>query len=92
MCMRTRGLRAGLWASAAVAAAATVVVQGAGELERWLMERVVSGAMDDMEAYIRDVVEEQVEEEAWLDGVAPGRLDSRRTSCGGEARYTGTGA
>ena len=72
-------------AAAAVAAAATVVVQGAGELERWLMEQVVTGAMDDMEAYIRDVVEEQMEEEAWLDGVAPGRLDSRRTRCGGEA-------
>ena len=49
------------------------------------MEQVVFDAMDDMETYIRDLIEEQVEEEAWLDGVAPGRLDSRRAGYGGEA-------
>ena len=35
-------------------------------------------ALDDMEPYVRDAVEEQAEEEAWLDGVSPGRRDSRR--------------
>ena len=56
------------------------------------MEQVVSGAMDDMEAYIRDAVEEQVEEEAWLDGVAPGRRDTRRARVGGEASGAGGGS
>ena len=53
------------------------------------MEQVVFDAMEDMETYIRDLVEEQVEEEAWLDGVAPGRLDSRRARYGGEASGAG---
>ena len=70
-------------AAAAVAAAAATVVQGASVLESWLLEQVVSGAMDDMGAYIRDAVEEQAEEEAWLDGVAPGRPDTRRAGWGG---------
>ena len=69
-----------------------VAVQGAGELERWLMEQIVFGAVDDMEAYIRDVVEDVVEEEAWLDGVAPGRRDTRRAGVGGEASGAGGGS
>ena len=78
-------------AAAAVAAAATAAVRGAGELERWLLERVISDAMDDMGAYIRDAVEEQAEEEAWLDDVAPGRRDTRGAGCGGGASQAGDG-
>ena len=66
-------------------------MRGAGELERWLLERVISDAMDDMGAYIRDAVEEQAEEEAWLDDVAPGRRDTRGAGCGGGASRAGDG-
>ena len=69
-----------------------MVVQGASGLERWLLERVVEDALDDMEPYVRDAVEEQAEEEAWLDGVSPGRRDSRRRRETREAKDDGGGA
>ena len=75
------------------AAAAATVVQGASALERWLLEQVVSGALEDMGAYIRDAVEEQAEEEAWLDDVAPGRPDTRRARWdGGSSTRSLTGS
>ena len=68
------------------------MVQGASGVEQWLLERVVEDALDDMEPYVRDAVEEQAEEEAWLDGVSPGRRDSRRRRETQEAKDDGGGA
>ena len=72
-------------AAAAVAAAASAVVQGASELERWLLEQVVAGAMDDMETYVRDAIEEQAEEESWLADVARGRREERAREAEGDS-------
>ena len=58
------GDSAGWRAAAGTSEAPAATWRGASEVERLLVERLIVDAVDDMGLYVRDAVEEQVEEVA----------------------------